>query len=92
MDPTIPGMPLNIVPPPMQAAMAAPPTGILNGQQAPQQAGNGQLMNQAMALMKGNQQPMPQMPQIQMARPVGTQGIDPMKLLAAMKQNQLLNA
>jgi len=99
MDPTTigPGMvgaPMNIVPPQMQAAMGQPPhLGILNGQAAPpnpQMGNNQQLMQQAQQLMKGPGQP-PQMPQIQMARPVGAQGIDPQKLLAAMQANRLMS-
>lgn len=90
MNPT--GMPMNIVPPPMQQAMAAQaPMGILNGQPNPQQGGQNPLVQQAMQMMQQGQQQAPQMQPIQMARPVGTQGIDPMKLLAAMQQNKLLN-
>lgn len=96
MDPMLnPGMPMNIVPPSMQAAMSQPqtPLGILNGATAPNPQGNNQmqLIQQAQRLMQGNGQ-VPQMQPIQMARPVGSQGIDPMKLLAAMQQNKLLNA
>lgn len=87
-----PGSPMNILPPVAQTQPTAP-MGILNGQAPPQgQQGNqGQLLQQAQKLMTP-QQPPPQMPPIQMARPVGAQGIDPLKLLAAMKQNQLMNA
>ena|SRR5579859_4880268 len=66
------------------------PVGVLNGQQDPakqQQA----LLTQAQALMKPPAAPPPMQP-IQQARPVGAQGIDPMKLLAAMQQNKLMNA
>lgn len=66
----------------------AQPTGILNGQQAP---GGNALLQQAQKLMAPPQAP-PAMPQIQQARPVGAQGIDPVKLLAAMQQNKLMNA
>ena len=85
-----PGAPMNILPP---AAQTAPtqPLGILNGQGSPQQGNQQQLMQQAQKMM-GPQSAPPQMQPLQMARPVGSQGIDPMKLLAAMKQNQLMNA
>lgn len=101
MDPTtigpgMPGAPMNIVPPQMQAAMMQqqPQMGILNGQQAPpnpQQGNQQQLIQQAQKLMQPGGQP-PQMQPMQMAHPVGAQGIDPMKLLAAMQQNKLMNA
>lgn len=84
-----PGAPMNIVP-----QGAQPPTGILNGQPAPQQPGQGgqnQLLQQAQKLMAPPAAP-PQMSPIQMAKPVGAQGIDPTKLLAAMQQNRLMNA
>lgn len=102
MDPTTPGAPLNILPPAAQfQPSGTAPVGILNGQGNPQGLNNQALMQQAQQLMKAPQAPpqmqMQQMPQlqpqpIQMARPVGMQGIDPMKLLAAMKQNNLMNA
>ncbi|HYM31808.1 MAG TPA: hypothetical protein VEU47_10935 [Candidatus Cybelea sp.] len=105
MDPTAPGMPLNILPPAAQAAQAGmAPMGILNGQAPPnpQAANQQQLLAQAQRLMQSPQAPpgmqlqappqlqLPQQP-IQMARPAGMQGIDPMKLLTAMKQNNLMN-
>lgn len=86
-----PGAPTNILPPQAQTS----PTGILNGAQPPQtqQQQNGQqmLMAQAQKLMAPPAAP-PQMGQLQMAKPLGSQGIDPTKLLAAMKSNQLMNA
>lgn len=90
MDPTVPGMPLNIMPPIQQQQMMQQPqpTGILNGQQNPQ--GNQQQLMQAMKLMQPQQQMQPMQP-IPMAQPVGNMGIDPTKLLAAMQQNRLMN-
>ena len=89
-----PGSPMNILPTGAQTSPTQP-VGILNGQAAPpqpgQQGNNNQLIQQAQKLMAPPQAP-PQMPAIQTAKPVGAQGIDPMKLLAAMKQNQLMNA
>jgi hypothetical protein len=66
------------------------PVGILNGANAPQ-GNQQQLLQQAQKLMQPQAQPQ-QMQPIQMAKPVGSQGIDPMKLLQAMKQNALMNA
>lgn len=83
-----PGAPTNILPPIAQTA----PMGILNGQPAPQGGGQGQLLQQAQKLLSPQQQQPQQQQPIQMARPLGSQGIDPLKLLAAMKQNQLMNA
>jgi hypothetical protein len=93
MDPTLAlGAPMNILPPAAQTA--ASPLGVLNGQQPPQQQGQGNasLLQQAQALMKGQQQQSPQLQPIQMAKPLGSQGIDPVKLLQAMQQNKLMNA
>jgi hypothetical protein len=87
-----PGAPMNILPPVAQTPPTAP-MGILNGQPAPQAQGQGNqsLIQQAQKMMQPQQAPPPMQP-IQMARPLGSQGIDPMKLLAAMKQNNLMNA
>lgn len=78
-----PGSPMNILP--------QQPMGILNGAAPQPGQGNNQLLQQAQKMMQPQAAP-PQQPPIQMAKPVGGQGIDPMKLLAAMKQNQLMNA
>ena len=92
-DPTsaAPGAPTNILP---AVAQTSPtpippqqPVGILNGQKNPN-SDQDVLLSQALKLMSP-QASTPQMPQIQMPRPVGSQGINPLSFLTAFNKNPL---
>ena len=88
-----PGSPIpNAVGPTSYGGPNGPaPLGILNGAQSPQDPAKQQqdLISQAQKLLSP-QAPPQSLPQIQMAKPVGSQGINPLSFLAAFNKNPLV--